>query len=125
VFEWDARKAETKVAKHNVSFGDAVTVFLDPNALDGPDLEHSAAEARSRRLGRAGQRARAHGCVHSEEAWQCGNDPDHQRAAREPPRARGVQRQRLISRMSLIRRLINSERCGAWAGLHSVMSRAN
>jgi hypothetical protein len=36
-----------------VSFDNAVTVFLDPNGLDGPDLEHSSAEARFRRLGRA------------------------------------------------------------------------
>ena len=31
----------------------AVTVFVDPNALDGPDLAHSAVEARYLRLGRA------------------------------------------------------------------------
>jgi uncharacterized DUF497 family protein len=30
-----------------------VTVFLDPDALDGPDLQHSAAESRFRRLGQA------------------------------------------------------------------------
>jgi uncharacterized DUF497 family protein len=36
-----------------VSFDDAVTVFLDDNALDGPDVQHSRAEARVRRLGRA------------------------------------------------------------------------
>jgi uncharacterized DUF497 family protein len=28
-------------AKHGVSFEDAVTVFLDPEALDGLDLQHS------------------------------------------------------------------------------------
>jgi uncharacterized DUF497 family protein len=36
-----------------VSFDDAVTVFLDGDALDGPDLQHSRSEARFRRLGRA------------------------------------------------------------------------
>jgi uncharacterized DUF497 family protein len=36
-----------------VTFDDAVTVFLDANALDGPDLHHSGIEARVRRLGRA------------------------------------------------------------------------
>jgi uncharacterized protein (DUF4415 family) len=36
-----------------VSFDDAVTVFLDPEALDGPDLEHSSAESRFLRLGRS------------------------------------------------------------------------
>jgi hypothetical protein len=30
-----------------------VTVFLDSNALDGPDLQHSKAEVRFLRLGRA------------------------------------------------------------------------
>ena len=53
VFEWDPRKAEANAAKHGVSFDDAVTVFLDANALDGPDLQHSEAETRFLRLGRA------------------------------------------------------------------------
>jgi uncharacterized DUF497 family protein len=53
VFEWDPPKAEANAAKHGVSFDDAITVFLDANALDGPDLQHSRAEARFRRLGRA------------------------------------------------------------------------
>lgn len=30
-----------------------MTVFADPDALDGPDLAHSAVEARSLRLGQA------------------------------------------------------------------------
>jgi uncharacterized DUF497 family protein len=51
VFEWDPRKAEANAAKHGVTFDDAVTVFLDPDALDGPDLQHSSAEPRFRRLG--------------------------------------------------------------------------
>ena len=53
VFEWDPRKAEANAAKHGLTFDEAVTVFLDPDALDGPDLQHSAAEARFRRLGRS------------------------------------------------------------------------
>jgi uncharacterized DUF497 family protein len=53
VFEWDPRKAEANAAKHGVSFDEAVTVFLDPDALDGPDLQHSRGEPRSRRLGRS------------------------------------------------------------------------
>lgn len=53
MFEWDPRKAAANAAKHGVSFDDAVTVFLDPEALDGPDLQHSEAEARFRRLGRS------------------------------------------------------------------------
>jgi len=53
VFEWDPRKADANAVKHSVSFDEAVTVFLDPNALDGPDLQHSKAESRFLRLGRA------------------------------------------------------------------------
>ena len=53
MFEWDPRKATANAAKHGVTFDDAVTVFLDPNALDGPDAQHSAAESRFRRLGRS------------------------------------------------------------------------
>ena len=53
VFEWDPRKAQANAEKHGVSFDDAVTVFLDANALDGPDLQHSTAEARFQRLGQA------------------------------------------------------------------------
>lgn len=53
MFEWDANKAAANLRKHGVSFGEAATVFADPNALDGPDLAHSAQEARFLRLGRA------------------------------------------------------------------------
>ena len=53
MFEWDPRKAEANAAKHGVSFDEPVTVFLDANALDGPDLQHSMAELRFLRLGRA------------------------------------------------------------------------
>ena len=44
MFEWDPRKAEANAVKHGVTFDDAVTVFLDPDALDGPDLQHSSAD---------------------------------------------------------------------------------
>jgi len=53
VFEWDPRKAEANAAKHGVTFDNAVTVFLDLDALDGPDLQHSSTESRFRRLGRS------------------------------------------------------------------------
>jgi uncharacterized DUF497 family protein len=52
-FEWDPRKAEANAAKHGVSFDDAMSVFLDPAALDGPDVAHSTAEQRYLRLGRS------------------------------------------------------------------------
>jgi uncharacterized DUF497 family protein len=53
VFEWDPRKAAANAEKHGVTFAVAVTVFLDPDALDGRDLAHSASETRYLRLGRA------------------------------------------------------------------------
>ena len=53
MFEWDVRKAEANVTKHGVAFDEALTVFLDADALDGPDLQHSGDEARFRRLGRS------------------------------------------------------------------------
>jgi uncharacterized DUF497 family protein len=53
MFEWDARKAVVNRTKHGVSFEEAVTVFGDPDALDGPDLHHSEEESRFLRLGRA------------------------------------------------------------------------
>jgi uncharacterized protein len=46
VFEWDAYKAASNLRKHGVSFDEGTTVFADPDALDGPDLMHSSAEAR-------------------------------------------------------------------------------
>ena len=42
------------LTKHGVSFEDASTVFADPNAMDGRDLQHSAGELRFLRLGRSG-----------------------------------------------------------------------
>jgi uncharacterized DUF497 family protein len=53
VFEWDPRKAAANAEKHGVTFDVAATAFADAHAFDGPDLAHSAAEARFLRLGRA------------------------------------------------------------------------
>jgi uncharacterized protein len=39
-FEWDETKARTNLRKHGVTFDEAVTVFLDPRAIDAPDIEH-------------------------------------------------------------------------------------
>ncbi|MGH7119254.1 MAG: BrnT family toxin [Acetobacteraceae bacterium] len=54
MFRWDPRKAEANTAKHGVNFAGAATVFLDADAREGPDLQHSGTEARFRRLGRSG-----------------------------------------------------------------------
>jgi len=97
VFEWDPRKAEANAAKHGVSFDDAVTVFLDANALDGLDLQHSSAEARFRRLGQSADGRVLMVAYYPEEKRRWRNDPSHQRAARESPRARGVPREGLTS----------------------------
>ena len=46
VFEWDANKAESNLAKHDVSFEEAMTVFANPLARIFPDEEHSIDELR-------------------------------------------------------------------------------
>ena len=40
-FEWDVRKAEANLHKHEVSFNEATTVFADPLAMLMPDQDHS------------------------------------------------------------------------------------
>jgi uncharacterized DUF497 family protein len=45
-FEWDAKKAEINIVKHEVSFEEAVTVFDDDMALYLFDNEHSDNEER-------------------------------------------------------------------------------
>jgi uncharacterized protein len=36
-FEWDPNKAEANLAKHEISFAEAMTVFADPLARIFPD----------------------------------------------------------------------------------------
>ena len=50
-FEWDERKAATNRRKHGVSFEEARAVFLDEDALQIPDPEHSEDEDRFIMLG--------------------------------------------------------------------------
>ena len=45
-FDWDPAKAASNLAKHGVSFEDAMGVFLDPLALSRLDDVHGAAEER-------------------------------------------------------------------------------
>ena len=45
-FEWDETKAETNLSKHEVSFLEAQTVFLDPLARIFEDELHSVDELR-------------------------------------------------------------------------------
>ena len=50
-FEWDQIKAEFNLAKHGVSFTEAVTVFGDPLEMTIPDPDHSEGEARFLSMG--------------------------------------------------------------------------
>ena len=45
-FEWDQSKAAANLAKHDVSFDEGATVFLDQLAVSGPDPDHSSGESR-------------------------------------------------------------------------------
>jgi uncharacterized DUF497 family protein len=51
--EWDPTKANANRRKHRVSFEEAATVFLDPQALSLYDAKHSDAEDRWVTLGLA------------------------------------------------------------------------
>lgn len=50
-FEWDPQKEAANVAKHDVSFAEASTVFGDPLAGTIPDPDHSLAEMRFLTIG--------------------------------------------------------------------------
>jgi uncharacterized DUF497 family protein len=54
-FEWDANKARTNLAKHQVGFPEATTAFGDAGSLTIPDPAHSQAEPRFIILGRSHQ----------------------------------------------------------------------
>jgi uncharacterized DUF497 family protein len=45
-FEWDPAKAIANLAKHGVTFEEALTVFMDPTARIHADPDHSEAERR-------------------------------------------------------------------------------
>jgi hypothetical protein len=45
-FEWDDFKARQNLAKHDVSFVEATTVFLDPLSVTVDDPDHSQGEQR-------------------------------------------------------------------------------
>jgi uncharacterized DUF497 family protein len=52
-FAWDSAKANDNLAKHDIGFEQAATVFRDPLAVTVYDSEHSAAEERWATLGRS------------------------------------------------------------------------
>lgn len=51
LFEWDPHKARSNLAKHDVSFEEAVTAFADPLSFTRFDPDHSADEDRFLLLG--------------------------------------------------------------------------
>jgi uncharacterized protein len=55
-FEWDPRKAVLNLAKHGVSFDEAVTAFGDPLARIVDDPYHSVDEQRFILLGQSDRR---------------------------------------------------------------------
>ena len=50
-FSWDEKKAAQNVKKHRVSFEEATSVFLDENAVEFFDPDHSGDEDRFLMLG--------------------------------------------------------------------------
>ncbi|MBE6136618.1 MAG: BrnT family toxin [Erysipelotrichaceae bacterium] len=50
-FTWDEKKNQSNIKKHGISFDEAVTVFLDENAILVYDEPHSEAEDRFILLG--------------------------------------------------------------------------
>ena len=44
IYEWDPEKAKVNLRKHDVSFEEAATVFLDLLAMTYPDPDHSDEE---------------------------------------------------------------------------------
>ena len=46
IVEWDARKNNSNIKKHHLSFETASLVFADSNRVEFYDFMHSAAEAR-------------------------------------------------------------------------------
>lgn len=50
-FAWDEQKAAQNVRKHGVSFEEAMSVFLDENAIEFFDPDHSGREDRFLMLG--------------------------------------------------------------------------
>ena len=54
-FEWDSKKAEANLVKHEVSFEEAITVFADPFARIFNDDEHSVDERREIIIGHSSQ----------------------------------------------------------------------
>ena len=53
-FEWDPDKARTNLAKHGVSFEEAMRAFLDPLSITILDPDHSDGQDRFVLIGQSG-----------------------------------------------------------------------
>ena len=51
IFDWDKDKNLLNIEKHGISFKEAATAFLDPNAALMDDQEHSQEEDRFKIIG--------------------------------------------------------------------------
>jgi uncharacterized DUF497 family protein len=65
-FEWDKRKAQQNLQKHQVDFTEASTVFADTLSITIPDPDHSEDEERWVTIGLS-NRQRLLVVVHTEE----------------------------------------------------------
>ena len=65
-FEWDKRKAQQNLPKHQVDFTEASTVFADTLSITIPDPDHSEDEERWVTIGLS-NRQRLLVVVHTEE----------------------------------------------------------
>lgn len=50
-FDWDPNKATSNLRRHNVSFGEAATVFSDPLSTTVPDPDTRLTKTAPLRLG--------------------------------------------------------------------------
>ena len=53
LFDWDTNKERTNIQKHGVAFKEAASAFLDENALEAEDTDHSQYEDRFLIIGKS------------------------------------------------------------------------
>ena len=56
IFEWDAAKAAANLAKHGISFDQAIAVFNDPHRVTYEDHRHDYGETRENTVGQIDDR---------------------------------------------------------------------
>ena len=88
-FDWDDAKAAANLAKHGVSFEEAMEVFDDPLARIHDDPDHSESEAREIIIGRSGS-----GCLLLVSFTERGRDSNHPCAETRQRRTAEVRRRK-------------------------------